>query len=155
MIINEIASAADTMALWKTISDNTWAAIAQQAEAEAKREDERAAARKSASKRGAGKRASKPAPPKRLPPPLQHVSAPVAKDAKSAASAEPKTSNTQLQQPVQNPAAMPAVKAVQHIQPTAPVDAMSVDLPVNTALKKSVHQPPFQRNLSNAAGQKK
>jgi len=31
---------------------------------------------------------------------------------------------------------------------------MSVDLPVNTALKKSVHQPLNQRNLSNAAGQK-
>jgi len=60
MRINEFASAADTMALWKTISDNTWAAIAQQAEAEAKQKAERAAARKSTSKRGAGKSTAKP-----------------------------------------------------------------------------------------------
>ena len=155
MRFTEFTRAADALAMWKTISDNTWAAIAQQAEAEAKRKAERAAARKSASKRGSGKRAVKPAPPKRLPPPLQHVTAPVAKDAKSAASAEPKTSNTQLQQPVQSTAALPSANAVQPIQPTPPVNAMSVDLPVNTALKKSVHQPPFQRNLSNATGQKK
>ena len=82
MRLNEFASAEDTMALWKMISDNTWAAIAQQAEAEQRAQAERAAARKSASKRGSGKSAAKPAPPKRLPPPLQHVSAPVAKDAK-------------------------------------------------------------------------
>jgi hypothetical protein len=154
MRLTEFASAEDTLALWKMISDNTWAAIAQQVEAEAKREDERAAARKSASKRGAGKRATKPMPPKRLPPPLQHVSAPVAKDAMPSASAETKPSNTQQQQPVQTTAALPSANAVQPIQPAPPVNAMSVDLPVNTALKKSVHQPPFKRNLSNAAGQK-
>jgi hypothetical protein len=87
MRLTEFASAEDTLALWKMISDNTWAAIAQQAEAEAKQKAERAAARKSSSKRGAGKSTAKPAPPKRLPPPLQHVTAPVAKDAKSTASA--------------------------------------------------------------------
>ena len=47
MRANEFASAEDTMALWKMISDNTWAAIAQQAEAEANQKAERAAARKS------------------------------------------------------------------------------------------------------------
>ena len=52
MKINEFASAEDTLALWRVISDNTWAAVAQQAEAEAKQKAERAAARKSASKRG-------------------------------------------------------------------------------------------------------
>jgi hypothetical protein len=155
MRIDEIASAADTIALWKMISDNTWAAIAQQAEAEAKRKAERAAARKSASKRGSGKGTAKPAPPKRLPPPLQHVSAPVPKDAKSAASAEPKIQNAQQQQPVQPTTALSAANTVLPIEPTPPVSAMSRALPVKTALKKSVHQPPFQRNLSNAAGQKK
>ena len=67
MRINEFASAADAMAMWKMISDNTWAAIAQQAEAEAKQKAERADARKSTSKRGTGKSTAKPIPPKRLP----------------------------------------------------------------------------------------
>ena len=73
MRLLEFASAEDTLELWRVISDNTWAAVAQQAEAEARAQAERAAARKSASKRGSGKSAAKPAPPKRLPPPLQHV----------------------------------------------------------------------------------
>jgi hypothetical protein len=96
MRLTEFTSAEDTLTLWKMISDNTWAAIAQQAEAEAKRKAERAAARKSASKRGIGKSTAKPVPPKRLPPPLQHVSAPVAKDAKPAN--EPSTKTPPLQQ---------------------------------------------------------
>ena len=75
MRLTEFASAADALAMWKVISDNTWAAIAQQAEAEAKQKAERAAARKSVSKRGSGKSTAKPAPPKRLPPTLQYVSA--------------------------------------------------------------------------------
>lgn len=91
MRINEFASAEDALTMWKVISDNTWAAIAQQAEAEAKQKAERAAARKSASKRGTGKSTAKPMPPKRLPPPLQHVSAPVAKDAKPASEPSTKT----------------------------------------------------------------
>ena len=154
MRINEFASAADTMALWKMISDNTWAAIALQAEAEAKQKAERAAARKSTSKSGTGKSAAKPAPPKRLPPPLQHVSAPVAKDAKSTTSAAQKTPKPQQQQPVQTPAAMPAVKAVQPNQTTPAVPAMSNTVPVNATVKLPLSLPAVQRNLSNAAGQK-
>lgn len=96
MRLTEFASAEDTLTLWKMISDNTWAAIAQQAEDEAKQKAERAAARKSASKRGTGKSTAKPMPPKRLPPPLQHVSAPVAKDAKPAN--EPSTKKLPLPQ---------------------------------------------------------
>ena len=153
MRLTEFASAADALAMWKVISDNTWAAIAQQAEAEAKQKAERAAARKSVSKRGSGKSTAKPAPPKRLPPPLQHVSAPVAKVAKSTASAAEKTSKPQ-QQPVQTTTAMPAVKAVQPIQPTAAVPAIANSAPVNATVKKPLPQPTFQRNLSNAAGQK-
>ena len=34
MKINEFTNAEDTLALWRVISDNTWAAVAQQAEAE-------------------------------------------------------------------------------------------------------------------------
>ena len=94
MKINEFASAQDTLALWRVISDNTWAAVAQQAEAEAKQKAERAAARKSASKRGSGKSTAKTMPPKRLPPPLQHVSAPVPKaDEKTSPANKPQAHN--------------------------------------------------------------
>ena len=154
MRLNEFASAADTLTLWKMISDNTWAAIAQQAEAEAKQKAERAAARKSVSKRGTGKSTAKPIPPKRLPPPLQHVSAPVAKDAKPLSSTDEKSAKAQQQQTVQTTAAMPAVKAVQPIQPKPPVPAIAKSAPVNTTVKMPLSQPLFQRNLSNAAGQK-
>jgi len=95
MRLFEFVSAEDALKLWKVISDNTWEAIAQQAEAEARAQAERAAVRKSSSKRGVGKSKTKPAPPKRLPPPLQHVTAPVAKDAKDAKVAKPKTSTAQ------------------------------------------------------------
>ena len=73
MRLLEFASAEDTLELWRVISDNIWAAVVQQAAAEARAQAERAAARKSVSKRGSGRSAAKPAPPKRLPPPLQHV----------------------------------------------------------------------------------
>ena len=115
MKIKEFASAEDTLALWKTISDNTWAAVAQQAEAKAKQKAERAAARKSASKRGSGTSTAKPMPPKRLPPPLQHVTAPVAKADEKTPSAnkqqggsayirKPQSPNAQQAQPSAKPA---------------------------------------------------
>ena len=150
----EFANAQDALAMWKVISENTWAAIAQQAEAEQRARAERAAARKSASKRGAGKSAAKPAPPKRLPPPLQHVSAPVAKDAKSTSSTDEKSAKAQQQHTVQHTAALPSVKAVQPIQPTAAVPAIAKSAPVNATVKLPLSQPAVQRNLSNAAGQK-
>ena len=96
MKINEFASAQDTLALWRVISDNTWAAVAQQAEAEAKQKAERAAARKSASKRGSGKTSAKPMSPKRLAPPLQHVSAPMSKaDEKTPSANKPQAYKAQ------------------------------------------------------------
>ncbi len=155
MRLNEFASAADVLAMWKMISDNTWAAIAQQIETEAKQKAERAAARKSSTKRGSGKGTAKPKPPKRLPPPLQHVTAPVPKDAMPSASGETKPSNTQQQQRDQTTVALPSTNAVQPIEPTPPVSSMSKGLPVNTALKKSVPQTTSQRHLSNAAGGQK
>ena len=117
MKINEFASAQDTLALWRVISDNTWAAIAQQAEAEAKQKAERAAARKSASKRGAGKSADKPMPPKRLPPPLQHVTAPMPKADEKTSANKPQTHNAQppnaqQAQPTAKPALSTAAPAV-------------------------------------------
>jgi hypothetical protein len=129
MRINEFASAEDALTMWKVISDNTWAAIAQQAEAEAKQKAERAAARKSASKRGTGKSTAKPMPPKRLPPPLQHVSAPVAKDSKSTAAASTATSaksaDSKQQSTVQNPS-QPLPSALQPQQQVQPITVGAV-----------------------------
>ena len=148
----EITNAKEALAMWKVISDNTWAAITQQAEEQAKQRAERAAARKSVSKRGTGKSAAKPVPPKRLPPPLQHVSAPVAKDAKPATSAQPKPSTPQQQPAAPNAAS--SRKAIQPIEPIAAAPSIANPAPVNATVKMPLTQPPFLRNLSNAAGQK-
>ena len=148
MRLLELASAEDTLELWRVISDNIWAAVVQQAAAEARAQAERAAARKSVSKRGSGKSAAKPAPPKRLPPPLQHVSAPVAKDAKPEISAQSKPSAPQQQPALPNAAS--SNKAIQPIEPIAAVSAMSNTAPVNATVKKPLPQPQYQRNLSNA-----
>ena len=155
MRLQEFASAADTMALWKMISDNTWAAIAQQAEAEAKQKAERAAARKSVSKRGAGGGTAKPAPPKRLPPPLQHVSAPVAKAGEKTPSAnKPQTdkaqahnaqsSNAQQAQPTAKHALSTATSAVR-----LPISAIAAVPQVTGAARQAATQPALPASLPN------
>jgi hypothetical protein len=152
MRITEFTNAEDTLALWKTISDNTWAAIAQQAEEQAKQKAERAAARKSASKRGVGKSTAKPAPPKRLPPPLQHVTAPVAKDSKSTAAASTATSaksaDSKQQSTIQNPS-QPLPTA---FQPQQPVQPKTVGAVASQAIPKQanlVSQTQFARSIKN------
>jgi len=52
MRIFEFASAEEQLALWKLISDNTWTAISQQAEAERRQRAEKAAQSKTRAKRG-------------------------------------------------------------------------------------------------------
>ena len=71
MRIDEIASAEEQLALWKLISDNTWQAISQQAEAERRQRAEKAAQRKLKPKIGGkrGGRKSMPPPPHTTPPP--------------------------------------------------------------------------------------
>jgi hypothetical protein len=71
MRINEIANAEEQLALWKIVSDNTWAAVSQQAEAERKQRAEQAAQRKLKPKIGGkrGGRKSLPPPPQITPPP--------------------------------------------------------------------------------------
>ena len=71
MRIDEIASAEEQLALWKLISDNTWQAISQQAEAERQQRAEKAAQRKLKPKIGGkrGGRKSMPSPPHITPPP--------------------------------------------------------------------------------------
>ena len=71
MRIDEIANAEEQLALWKLISDNTWQAISQQAEAERRQRAEKAAQRKLKPKIGGkrGGRKSMPPPPHITPPP--------------------------------------------------------------------------------------
>ena len=71
MRIDEIASAEEQLVLWKLISDNTWQAISQQAEAERRQRAEKAAQRKLKPKIGGkrGGRRSMPPPPHTTPPP--------------------------------------------------------------------------------------
>lgn len=70
MKINEITNATDILALWKLISDNTWMAVQQQAEKQARDRAEQAAKSKSTKgKKRAGVRRSAPrAVPKPMPP---------------------------------------------------------------------------------------
>ena len=122
MRLLEFASAEDTLELWRVISDNTWAAVAQQAAAEARAQAERAAARKSASKRGS----SKSMPAKRLPPPLQHVTAPMPKgDEKTPSAKNPQADNAQTVKP-QSQNTLP-------VQPSA-----QPQLPAATAAKSAI-----------------
>ena len=148
MRLNEFASAADTMALWKMISDNTWAAVAQQAEAEARANAERAAARKSTSKRS-GRSTAKPVPPKRLPPPLQHVTAPVPKDSKSTVAASTATgANVKQQSTVQNPS-QPLPSAFQSQQPIQPTQVGAVATQAIPNQANLASQTQFARNTKN------
>ena len=141
MKIREFTNAEDALALWKMISDNTWTALAQQAEAEAKQKAERAAARKSASKRGSGRSAGKPIPPKRLPPPLQHVSAPVPKaDEKNPSAKEPQAHKAQAHN-AQSPSA-------QQAQPTAKPELSTAPAALPTQ-QKAVGLAQQQQNAIN------
>ena len=146
MKIKEFANAEDTLALWRVISDNTWAAVAQQAEAEAKQKAERAAARKSASKRGSGRSTAKPIPPKRLPPPLQHVTAPVAKaDDKTTSEKKPQADKAQAHnaQPQNSQQAQPTAKPELSTAPAAlPTQQKVVGMPQplpNAATPQAAH----------------
>ncbi len=64
MKINEITNAESVLALWKLISDNTWSAVSQQAELQAKQRAERDAIAKSRSvkkpKRSSSRAVTKP-----------------------------------------------------------------------------------------------
>ena len=152
----EFANAQDTLALWKMISDNTWAAIAQQAEAEAKQKAERAAARKSVSKRGSGRSTAKPAPPKRLAPPLQHVSAPMPKaDDKTSPANKPQTHKAQAhnaQPPSVQPAlptAKPALSTATPAANTARSATAAVPQGVGAARQAAAAEPALPAPLPN------
>jgi hypothetical protein len=68
MKINEITNATDILALWKLISDNTWAAVQQQADQQAHDRAEQAAKSIKGKKRGGVRRSAPRAAPKPMPP---------------------------------------------------------------------------------------
>ena len=146
MKIREFTNAEDALALWKMISDNTWTALAQQAEAEAKQKAERAAARKSASKRGSSTSTAKHAPSKRLTPPLQHVKAPAPKaDEKITAEKKPQAHKAQANnaQPPNAQQAQPTAKPELSTAPAAlPTQQKVVGMPQplpNAATPQAAH----------------
>ena len=131
MRINEVASAEEQLALWKLVSDNTWAAISQQAEAERRQRAEKAAQAKLKPKAGGkrGGRKSLPLPPRITPPPpLKKPQSPLTPPKLAqplnvgAKQLQPKTANPLANNP-QPPTAAQATKQqqtnpqVQQIQP--------------------------------------
>ena len=92
MRINEISNAQAQLGLWKLISDNTWAAVNQQAQQEARAQAEKAAARKSTPhKRGVRKSTPKAVAPK--------PSVPIAPKQAQAQTATPSVQPQQLTAP--------------------------------------------------------
>jgi hypothetical protein len=124
---------------------------AQQAEAEAKQKAERAAANKSASKRSS----SKSKPPKRLPPPLQHVTAPVAKaDEKTSPANKPQIHKAQAhtaQPPSAQPAQPTAKPALSTATPAAkpPLSATAAVPQAVGAVRAAAAQPALPATLPN------
>lgn len=108
MKINEIASAAEQLALWKLISDNTWAAIAQQARQEAERQAAAKRTAKTKPKRGGHAKAS---------------AAPYAAPLKPLPTPKP-LYPTPTQSPPQNPIAL-AQKTTQATTSFDPIDAQN------------------------------
>ncbi len=131
MRINEISSAEGQIALWKLISDNTWQAINQQAQQEARAQAEKAAARKSTPhKRGVRKSTPKAAVPK--------PSVPIV----------PKQTQTQ--------AATPSVQSQQSTAPQAGIPTKgplgAINPTKSTALPTAPSAPTAQLKLSARQG---
>ena len=109
MKINEITNAESVLALWKLISDNTWSAVSQQAELQAKQRAERDAIAKSRSVKKP-KRSSSRAVPKSIALPKPKPTASSAVSATKAHVPKPKyPSVAQVPQPRQ---AQPKTQAV-------------------------------------------
>ncbi len=136
MKINEFIKPNDALALWKIISDNTWAAVQQQAEAEAIKKAEQAAAAKS--RKPKRHTASKP---RSVPITPQPPKPPSATSAKPTVPTKPKPQPSVVQQqqrqflslpvspyssqPQSSAAAqthkpIPTIKPVQHMLPVKP-----------------------------------
>ena len=133
MRINEISSAQAQLGLRKLISDNTWAAVNQQAQQEARAQAEKAAARKSSPhKRGVRKSTPKAAAPK--------PSVPIAPK-QTQAQTQTATSSVQPQQLTAPQAAMPTKGPLGASNPTK-----------STALPTAPSAPTSQLKLSARQG---
>ncbi len=131
MRINEISSAQAQLGLWKLISDNTWAAVNQLAQQEARAQAEKAAARKSTPhKRGVRKSTPKAAAPK--------PSVPIA----------PKQAQAQTVTPTVQPQQLTAPQAV--IPTKGPLGASNPTK--STALPSAPSAPTAQLKLSARQG---
>jgi len=167
MRLEEFASAEEQLALWRLISDNTWLAINQQAEAERMQSAARAAQTKSKPKRTGGKRGGRKnlALPTRFtqPPPQAKAETPVnapqqlagstrhanaaAAPAKpsstqAAATLAPQQTPTQPSTPVQQPSAMA----------TGVQQATAANAEVATAAKPKPNMPQGSTLLARAKG---
>ena len=169
MRIDEIASAEEQLALWKLISDNTWSAISQQAEAERRQRAEKAAKAKLKPKIGGkrGGRKSLPPPPRITPPPpptKPPAPQPPAAAAQPAApkvsvdDKQPKQANTAAAQPKTTLSTAQAAKpAVKQQQPTP--QAVKLQSPYPTQPTLTPQQQQLQRqevgNVAAATAQMK
>ena len=130
MRISEITDAQGQLELLRTVIDNTWTAIAQQAEQEKRAEAERKA---QANLKPRGKKSSKgtsiriPAPP---PPPTKKPQAPLTKQPPP-----------HLNKP--NPNALNAVK------PVSPTNPQLKQLPINTAIDPKLASVAYPKPIAN------
>ena len=128
MKINEITNAESVLALWKLISDNTWSAVSQQAELQAKQRAERDAIAKSRSVKKP-KRSSSRA-----------VTKPIALPKPSASSAvsitKTQASNPKLSAVAQVPQQIQAQPKTQVIKPKSTAQAKTLK-PPNTSTTPS------------------
>lgn len=110
----EMASAQEQLALWRLISDNTWAAVEQQASEEAARKAQQKPIAKVGKKSAVLK--VKPKPVMRLQPPAQKPTPPAQKPTPTTPTTPPKTPTSTAAKPAANfqpPAAGTANNAVQ------------------------------------------
>ncbi len=130
MRISEITDAQGQLELLRTVIDNTWTAIAQQAEQERRAEAERKAQAKlkpRTKKTGKGTSIRIPTPP---PPPTKKPQAPIAKQAPSP-----------LNKP--NPNALNAVKL------PPPTNPQLKQQPINTTINPKLASVPYPKPIAN------
>jgi hypothetical protein len=127
MRIAEIADPQSALGLWKLISDNTWAALEQQAQQQAQEQQQKSAAKAKQAKSGGGKRTPariprRPRPPATPGPKAQSTQA-------TAQSAELKNPTIPQPSPVTPTAISSALRK-------GPLGATGTALPSTTALPK-------------------
>jgi hypothetical protein len=155
MRINEFTSAEEQLALWKLISDNTWTAISQQAEAERRQRAEKAAQSKTRAKRGGklgGRKVSTPPPritphPNPSSPPSPNAQAPSPNAQQKDGSIKQHQANTAIALPQTTLSTVPVTTATVKQQQTTP-QAVKLQSPYST---QQPLKPQQQQALGNVA----